>query len=76
MFGNFVAYRIASDSGDYVIRVPELNFFDVLAFNAKQERYEEYLAITIADPDPNLLLPPANVSIKQLTQPGGIVATH
>jgi hypothetical protein len=75
MVGGFVGYRISSDRGDYVIRVPELNFFDVLTFTAKDRRYEEYFSVTLGEPDPNLFLPPTNVFVKQLTQPGGIIAS-
>ena len=53
----FFAYRVTDDFGGFTLRVPELNFFNIVSATANA-RYEIYTNLHLDEPDPRLFRPP------------------
>jgi hypothetical protein len=53
----FFAYRVSDDMGGFKLKVPDLNFFDIVSAHANG-RFEIYTNLRLDEPDERLFRPP------------------
>jgi hypothetical protein len=70
---NLSAQRLSTAQGDYIVRVPALNFFRLIRFTAASGRREEYFNVVLEEPDSHLLAPPIGSSVRRLPEPACII---
>jgi hypothetical protein len=70
----FHGYKLTNAAGDYVFEAQELNYFKLLRYAQRWERFEEYTDVVLGEPPEGTFAPPVDVPVKELTEPGGIVS--